>query len=155
VLYFAYGSNLDGEQMRESCPGARLRHPSARLDGYELDFRRRSQRWQAGAADIVARAQASVCGCVWELAEEEVAALDVREGVAATPPGYRRLNVTVVAGREAVAVFTYTVVEKSPVALAPTIEYARLMVDGARERGLPLEYQTQLRATLELLGVSV
>jgi len=154
VLYFAYGSNMDGDQMRGSCPRAELRHPSARLDGYELDFRRRSQRWQAGAADIVAREDASLFGCVWELAEEEVAALDAREGVGATPPAYRRLSVTVVAELEAVPVFTYAVVEKSPAAVAPAPEYARLMADSARELGLPSEYQTQLRAKLALLGIS-
>ena len=140
--------------MRESCPGAQLIHTSARLDGYELDFRRLSKRWQGGACDIVASAGASVFGCVWALAEEEVAALDEREAVGATPPGYRRLSVPVVAAGEPIAAFTYEVVNKAPAAIAPAPDYARLIVEGARERGLPPEYQTQLIAKLLSLGVS-
>jgi gamma-glutamylcyclotransferase (GGCT)/AIG2-like uncharacterized protein YtfP len=155
VLYFAYGSNMDAGQMRDSCPGARLVHASARLDGYELDFRRLSQRWQAGACDIVMRERASVFGCVWDLPEHELAKLDAREGVGATPPGYRRLHVTLATEHDAVAAFTYTVVNKTATAIAPAPAYAHLIVQGARELGLPPEYQDQLQAKLELLGVSI
>ena len=37
MLYFAYGSNLDVQQMALRCPRAR-KLGRARLDGYELKF---------------------------------------------------------------------------------------------------------------------
>ena len=39
-LYFAYGSNLDLEQMAQRCPDAEIVGP-VRLENYELRFRSR------------------------------------------------------------------------------------------------------------------
>ena len=152
MLYFAYGSLMDLAQLRESCPHAQLRHRSARLDGYELDFRRLSpMRWRGGVADIVPRTNASLFGCIWELSEAELAALDRREGVAVG--AYRRLAVTVTTDGRGIEAETYTVVEKSPAPIPPTADYGRLMLDNARELGLPHNYQAQMQSLLEELGV--
>jgi hypothetical protein len=147
VLYFAYASNMDPAQMRASCPSAELVCRSAHLSGYRLDFRRLSRRWQAGVADLVANADADVFGCVWELPEAELAALDHREGVQIG--AYRRTPVALAADGRTITAFTYTVVEKSCAPVAPAARYARLILDSARELGLPLEYQAQLRAVIE------
>jgi cation transport regulator ChaC len=153
MLYFAYGSNMAAAQMRGSCPGAQLMHRSARLDGHQLDFRRMSQRWQGGASDIVACDGAGVFGCVWELPEDDIPRLDRREGVAVG--AYRQVPVTLTADDESIPAFTYTVVEKSPHPVAPTAEYARLMLDGAAELGLPLDYQAHMKRLLDRLGVAL
>ena len=44
VLYFAYGSNLDPEQMASRCPSARVAF-LARLADHRLDFTYFSTRW--------------------------------------------------------------------------------------------------------------
>lgn len=153
VLYFAYGSNVDSAQLRGWCPEARVMCASARLDGYELDFRRLSRRWQAGVADIVPRTDANVFGCVWELPDAELAALDRKEGV--WIGAYRRLTVSLATNYGDVEAFAYTVVKKSPAAIAPASAYAQLILDAARELRLPLGYQTQVKALLHRLGVVV
>jgi len=51
-LYFAYGSNLDGAQMRRRCPSARL-VGAAILDGYRLGFAGQSAAWGGGVATVV------------------------------------------------------------------------------------------------------
>jgi hypothetical protein len=59
VLYFAYGSNLDDEQMRSRCASAQ---PVARavLPNYALAFGGFSHRWDGAVASVVrARARAS------------------------------------------------------------------------------------------------
>ena len=126
---------------------------SARLDGYELDFRRLSQRWQAGVADIVPRRDATVFGCVWDLPDAELEALDRKEGVGIG--AYRRLTVALATSHGDIEAFAYTVVDKSPAAIAPAAAYAKLILDAARELRLPLDYQTQVKALLQQLGVVV
>jgi cation transport regulator ChaC len=155
VLYFAYGSNMDSAQMRQSCPGAQLAYASARLDGYEFDFRRRSLRWQAGVADIVKQAHASVFGCLWRLPDDEIPALDKREGVNANPPAYRRLTVTVTAEAKPHTALTYAVVNKSPSPIAPSSDYARLVIQSAHTHALPPDYLASLQARLHHLGVTI
>lgn len=147
MLCFAYGSLMDAGQMRKTCPGAQVRHTPARLEGYEIDFRHHSHGWQGGAADIVVREGAAVFGCVWEIPEEEVADLDFREGVGSG--AYRRLNVTVGVDDREVEVVTYEVVAKTATTLAPTAEYAKLMLGAARAGALPLEYQAAVRELIE------
>jgi AIG2-like family len=141
---------MDLEELRSSCPGAELRYARARLDGYEFDFRRFSERRQGGAADIVRRANANLFGCVWDIPVAERAALDSREGV---PNAYRPLTVTLSTARGDIRAFTYTVAEKEPDPVPPTADYAQLILNAARERNLPHDYRAQLNALIQQLGV--
>jgi gamma-glutamylcyclotransferase (GGCT)/AIG2-like uncharacterized protein YtfP len=75
-LYFAYGSNLDPEQMAERCPGATA-EGVARLDGWRFHIANR------GYATISAGLGATVWGGLWRLTPEHEATLDHKEGVAA------------------------------------------------------------------------
>ncbi len=72
-------------------------------------------------------------------------ALDADEGEGIA---YRRREVQVEhggAGREALA---YEVIDKEPEEVACTPEYARLLVEGARERRLPDAWRRELQARL-------
>ena len=73
--YFAYGSNIDLEQMADRCPGARLGETS-RLKGYQFLINER------GVATLVESAKHSVEGLLWWILPEDEAALDRYEGVA-------------------------------------------------------------------------
>ena len=52
---FAYGSNMNWNQMRSRCLSARFAFV-ARAEGYELAFTRFSQNRKCGGADIVVSA---------------------------------------------------------------------------------------------------
>ena len=78
-LYFAYGSNLDGAQMRRRCPGARL-VGAAVLDGYRLRFAGRSTAWGGAVATVIPMEGARVPGLLWELDARDLERLDGHEG---------------------------------------------------------------------------
>ena len=60
--YFAYGSNLNFEQMAYRCPEATA-VGTAKLEGYELAFRR-------GYLTILPKEDASVEGLIWSVTDQ-------------------------------------------------------------------------------------
>ena len=70
--YFAYGSNLNFEQMAYRCPEATV-VGTAKLDGYELAFRR-------GYLTILPKEGASVEGLIWSVTDHDESQLDCYEG---------------------------------------------------------------------------
>jgi cation transport regulator ChaC len=144
LWYFAYGSNMCGAIFVER----RGMRPSAatwgRLDGYRLGFDLPVGSGERGVANIVCEPGAHTCGVVYRISPDEAERLDHSEGV---PGGfYRRIDVAVhVPDTLVVAAFTY----QSSYASAgrkPSPRYMGLLLDGAREHGLPAEYVSQLRA---------
>ncbi len=73
-VYFAYGSNMDAEQMRARCPDSVL-VGSARLPGYCFIINSR------GVATVVANPSGVVHGVIWNTSEADRACLDRYEGV--------------------------------------------------------------------------
>ncbi len=141
VLYFAYGSNMASAQI---VPGARFVGPG-RLHGYRLALTRRSIRWQAGVLDIVPAAGGEVWGALYELTEDQLAAIDAKEGAGFA---YRRIEVELDLGT-AVA---YEVIEKEPEGVPPAPEYRALVLEGARERQLPRHWLRELERGLAAGG---
>jgi gamma-glutamylcyclotransferase len=137
TLLFAYGSNMAGAEMEAWCPEHRF-VGSARLDGFRLELRRRSIRWGGGAADIVPAPGESVWGALYEVADGELDRLDRKEGEGFA---YRRIEVELADGQRASA---YEVIDKEPLEVPCSPEYAELVVAGARERGLPDEWLREL-----------
>jgi gamma-glutamylcyclotransferase len=136
-LYFAYGSNLDVEQMRERCPTARpLKR--VRLPDHRLGFTHLSRRWGGGAADILPHPGESVWGAIYLLGPSDLERLDRFEG------GYERLEVEVEDGEATPQVATsYTVREKG--SFQPTEEYLEKLLRWGAYWGLPDTYLTRLR----------
>ena len=66
-LYFAYGSNINLEQMAVRCPAAQVVGPAV-LDGYELLFR--GNRRGTGVATIEPLPDSQVHGLLWMLTPE-------------------------------------------------------------------------------------
>ena len=73
TLYFAYGSNIDLEQMARRCPAAQVVGP-ATLENYELAFR------GSGFATIVPKRGSVVHGLLWSITPLCEQALDRYEG---------------------------------------------------------------------------
>jgi hypothetical protein len=99
LLYFAYGSNLDEQQMRRRCPAA-LVEGRAVLRDHQLVFRGHSELWKGPVASVERRAGATVPGLLYRLNSLDVAALnreDARSGARQDghPGDYQRLVLTV------------------------------------------------------------
>ena len=82
--YFAYGSNLNFAQMAYRCPEATA-VGIAKLDGYELAFRR-------GYLTILPKEGASVEGLIWSITDHDESQLDCYEGY---PTFYDKETMTV------------------------------------------------------------
>lgn len=141
-FYFAYGSNMSLAQMCEGCPSAQLIGP-ALLRGYRLAFTRRSKVTfpGSGVADIVADPELVVWGAVFELSEDDVRALDRREGAGRA---YERLEVDVQHWRDGTQhtyrCNTYAVIDKATPEIRPSPEYIRRLVSGAQECDIRVGY---------------
>ncbi len=140
TIYFAYGSNMSSSQLRawdttHRCIGA------AELRDHRLAFLRRSLRWKAGAADIVYAPGESVWGVLWEL-PFGASELDVKESAG---EAYRRRPVEVHVEGAPMSAMAYEVIDKAPTELQPRREYVQLMLDGAREHGLPRAWVRRLQ----------
>ncbi len=141
--YFAYGSNMASAQMAERCPGATALG-AARLRGRRLAFDAWSERRGGMVADVPPAPDGEVWGVLWRVTDAHAAALDRFEGVARGQ--YRRASVRVErpGGGETDA-FAYVI--RAPAAEGPTTAaYRALLVEGAREHGLPAAWVRALEA---------
>ena len=87
VIYFAYGSNLDGRQMRTRCASAEA-EARAVLPNHALAFGGFSHRWGGAVATVVPARGVQVEGLLYRLRLVELIALDRYEGY---PFAYVRL----------------------------------------------------------------
>jgi len=77
MLYFAYGSNLNHEQMRERCKDSKY-IKNFYLEDYNLIFC--SFNGNYGVANIVKESNSKVFGCIWEISTSDEKQLDYYEG---------------------------------------------------------------------------
>ncbi len=75
MLYFAYGSNLDPDQMRARCPESKVVGLAALRD-HKLAFPLTSHDWGGGVAGIAVAHGTAVWGVVYELTDGDLASLD-------------------------------------------------------------------------------
>jgi gamma-glutamylcyclotransferase len=139
TLYFAYGSNLKAERMRERVPAARD-HGRARLAGRHVRFDKPSKDG-SGKANLAWAPGDAVWGFVYEIGDDDWISLDGFE------PRYRRIAVEVdLVDLEATAsVHTYSF-DGAQQGLTPFDWYLALLVDGARAHGLPGDYVERIAA---------
>ena len=86
-LYFAYGSNMDAQQMSYRCPNAEVVR-SVRLENYRLAYR------GAGFATILPEQGSHVDGVLWSITTIDEIKLDRYEGF---PRHYAKQPITVTA----------------------------------------------------------
>ena len=150
-LYFAYGSNLNFDQMTDPdrCPSAEF-VCVAELPDHKLDFTRLSVCRGCGVADAVRADGHRVCGVVYDISEEDLANLDKREGYRPDRPRYRnsyvreKCQVTALDGEARTrTVWTYFAIPQENPPL-PNREYKDLIVSGANHWELPADYIAEL-----------
>jgi len=122
TLYFAYGSNMDGEQMVTRTPWAR-RVGWGRLKDWRLEFR--------GVADVREVKGAEVLGALWQITPADLSRLDRYEGY---PSLYDRqvVEVETLQGRRNAIVYVMTGIggRRATTNLSPP---SRWYLDGIRQ----------------------
>jgi len=141
VRYFAYGSNMLTDRLRERVPSATA-IGIGRLGGHELRWDKRSGHDGSGKCDAEAtgRQEDVVWGVVFELDPDEKSALDRAEGLGA---GYMDKTVQVSTDAGPVTAVMYYAIDKDA-SLRPYHWYKALVIAGAREHGLPAGYRSRL-----------
>ena len=131
-LYFAYGSNINLDQMAYRCPDAQVVGPVV-LEGYELLFRGNAKG--SGVATIAPHKGQKVHGLLWRITPKCEQSLDIYEGF---PRLYDKAEVTVRdrAGQE----FTVMAYEMTNIWREPSVPskfYYDGILEGYRQNGLP------------------
>jgi cation transport regulator ChaC len=144
LWYFGYGSNMS----RATFVERRGMRPSAaqpaRLHGYRLCFDIPVGPGERGVANVVREPEAVVWGVVYAITGEEFERLDRTEGVPFKI--YERVAVDVIiAGEVAMPALTYQSKISFP-GRKPSPRYMNLLLNGAREHGLPEDYVRSLLA---------
>lgn len=131
--YFAYGSNLCAQQMTRRC-----RHASDPIPATLADHDWLINEW--GVATVEPFPGSRVHGVLWQLSEDDLAALDRAEGV---PERYHRDRLTVhtAAGPARAWVYIDHRVQPGP----PRDGYLERVIGGAADHGLPSSWIEFLR----------
>lgn len=143
-LYFAYGSNMLSDRLtaRTRCPSAKS-VGAARLDHHQLRWHKRSTDG-SGKCNIVQSdaADAFVWGVLFEIPNDEKAALDEAEGVGS---GYKEAKVTVTFDGNDLSAVVYvaTAIDET---LKPYSWYRAFALAGARQHKLPQGYVDSIHA---------
>ena len=152
--YFAYGSNLEPEQMKRRCPGHTV-VGLAELRDHKITFPLTSHDWGGGVASVGTAHAHSVWGMVFDLTDADLAALDRYEGYVG--PGdqhnlYDRETVTVQLVRvddgsfaRRLRPFIYVARASNP--SPPSQRYLDAILRGAKHHKLPSEYIARLALT--------
>lgn len=150
MLYFAYGSNLDFDQMRSRCPSAQF-VAIARLPGYRLAFTRNSPKRGCGVADVVEDPGQCVWGAVYYIAEVDLGRLDKHEGFRPGRPisenAYNReeRHVWRAGDRDEPLLVRLYIANPENNPPLPSAAYRRQIVKGAESWGLPPDYVRSLK----------
>ncbi len=105
MWYFAYGSNMDSDRMKERDINYSTRE-RAILEGCQLVFNKISyQNREEGYANIEQTKNGVVEGCLYEITDKDIKIIDRYEGY---PNHYNRITVSVIKdSRETIEAITY------------------------------------------------
>lgn len=141
MRYFAYGSNLNWQQMQRRCPSAQF-VCAARLFDYQFGITRRSRLRNCGTANVSPARGKEVWGAIYNVSDADLIVMDGFED------GYRREILSVHPsgnGDGPISVLVYVAEIETNVPL-PSAEYKRLILEGAKHWQLPPFYLAILEA---------
>jgi gamma-glutamylcyclotransferase (GGCT)/AIG2-like uncharacterized protein YtfP len=124
TYYFAYGSNINLNQMFKRCPDARV-FIQGKLKGYKLMFRR--------VADIDKCKGREVSGMLYKLSRSDVQSLDLFEGY---PTKYTKKTGIIETEQGSVKAFWYEMVNKVDTEL-PSSHYLARIITGYAMHSIP------------------
>jgi gamma-glutamylcyclotransferase (GGCT)/AIG2-like uncharacterized protein YtfP len=157
MLYFAYASNMNAEQMRARAPEHRLIGLAALRD-HRLIFPLYSNTWEGGVASIQTHHGETVWGVLYDVSPSDLAVLDEHEGFRKEGDQhnvYDRQHVTVELVRPDDDSFSRRVradlyVARPSNPSPPSQRYLDTIVSGALHHRLPEEYIAKLSAVAVL-----
>jgi len=135
VLYFAFASNMNQAQMKRWCPASRFLK-AVILEGYRFVYDGLSVSWEGATGNIVQSTTESVWGALYEITERDRLTLDAFEGY---PRNYDHKDVDV-RDREGKIDRAMTYFRTGRPLSKPHPDYERIVIDGAKECGLPDDY---------------
>jgi gamma-glutamylcyclotransferase len=141
LYYFAYGSNMNWQQMKRRCPSSRF-VCVARLPDYRFGITRHSRLRDCGTANIYPARAEEVWGIIYEVSDADLTILDSFED------GYRREILSfhpVADGTPPLDALVYVADIEQNVP-RPNPEYRRLIIEGAKHWQLPESYVALLEA---------
>nr|XP_056713737.1 gamma-glutamylcyclotransferase [Euleptes europaea] len=143
-LYFAYGSNLLWERITLRNPSAAF-HASAKLQDYKLAFGspqgKLSLTWHGSTATILQSPGDEVWGVVWLMNSHDLRSLDKQEGVEGGLYVPIEVNVNTEEGKT-LRCRSYQM--NDYVRNLPSPHYKKVICLGAKQNGLPNDYQKKL-----------
>jgi gamma-glutamylcyclotransferase len=137
MYYFAYGSNMEHNQMlKERCAGSLFLGPAC-LTGFWFVFDGFSPRWKGAMANIVPSADDEVWGGLFEITDYHLRSLDQSLNC---PKSYTRsvFEVERLGTREKVKAWVY--LHEPQAAGFPSKGYLAAVMKGARDCILPESY---------------
>lgn len=144
-LYFAYGSNMDEEQMKDRCPDATT-VGTARLPGYRFIIN------SLGVATVVPDGSSAVHGVLWRITAECEARLDRYEGVEWGTYTKETLGVEAEDG-QAIEALVYLAGDSEPG--EGSDGYMEGIAAAAGHQGLPAAYIEELGSWIRGRGTSL
>jgi gamma-glutamylcyclotransferase len=142
MLYFAYCTLLDEQEMQRFCPTAEAR-ATGTIDGWRVGFAAYSSA--GGGCQLLPESGHQVHGLLYEFSDAEMAELDAISGV---PTGlYQRIDVEVATTEGRIPAITYII--PNPLGpFQPSETYVRPILAGARALRLPEAYIAELETTM-------
>jgi gamma-glutamylcyclotransferase len=133
MFYFAFGSNLDRQQMKRRCPESKLVAP-ATLPNHALGFTGYSWAWGGAVATVAEKRGAETEGLLYKLTDDDLRALDSFEG---HPNVYRRVR-KYVRGADGRRVRAYVYIRPLDEPDDPSEEYLRVIMRAYMKHGFSM-----------------
>lgn len=146
MLYFAYCTLLDTNEMGKYCPSA---EPMgiAQLSGYRVSFATHGQGSSGGGCNLEEAADEKILGLIYDMSPEALEGLDTIAGV--DKGFYKKIDVSV-SGQDGVEMPAITYVIPEPGGpFQPSADYTRPILVGARALGLPPAYIGKLESLIQ------
>ena len=143
---FAYGSNMNSEQVRARCTNAKL-VAVAKLPDHQLAFYGNSPVWDGAEETLIPTPGQEVWGVIYELTPGDKEKLDDWQDALFDGSGAYYHSPAKVTDQDG-KVYSVLLYKKAQLGepKKPSEEYLNYIVKGAEERGLPSAYVEQLRS---------
>jgi gamma-glutamylcyclotransferase (GGCT)/AIG2-like uncharacterized protein YtfP len=139
VLYAAYGSNLDPQQMADRCPHSPLRGTGWVL-GWRITFG--GEGWDGALPTLAEESSAQVFVALYDITPSDESALDVWES--ADSGLYRKVRVRVATLEDEQTAWVYVLNDFE--GGMPSARTIGILADAAETAGAPSDYVAELRA---------
>ena len=147
MLYFAYGSNMNEDELIEESVNI-LERRRVILRNYKIAVTRNSKKHNGGVLDIIPRDGEIVEGVLYDVPDNDKSKIDKKEGVC--DGAYEPITVSIedYEGQVINDVISYQVCDKID-AKPASKEYKDSVLRGACEHGLSDDYKEKLKNILE------